>query len=371
MNRNIIILGTALFFAACGGKGTTDKKTELENLKKQQTELNEKISSIEKEMMKDGSEQNEHVKNVGLTTVQAQRFAHYIELQAKVDADENISISAKMPGVVSRILVKQGDEVKTGQILAELDNDVMQQGLEELKTAFTFANNLFMKQKNLWEQKIGTEVQYLSAKNNKEALEKKISTMNEQIDQSRMKSPINGTVDAVDIKIGQTVMPGLSYIRVVNFNSLKVKADAPESYASKIKIGNSVDIEFPDLNEQAKSVIRYAAKVINPLSRTFAVEAMLDSKGDYHPNMLAVIKIVDYSNDSAMVVPLNLIQNTEEGSVLFISKKDGTKTSAKKVLVKTGLTYKGKIEILSGLKNGDMVITTGFQDLNDGESIQQ
>lgn len=371
MNKFVIIFSAGLLLSACNGGSGTDKAKELEDLKKQEAELKTKIETLEKELLaSDTSGTMRHSKTVLLTNMQPASFAHYIELQGKVDAEENLAVSAKMAGVVSKISVKPGDAVRAGQVLAELDNGVMAQGVEEVKTALAFATSLYAKQKNLWEQKIGTEVQYLSAKNNKESLEKKLATMNEQLEMSQLKSPINGIVDAVDIKLGQALMPGLPAVRVVNMASLKVKADAAESYASKIKKGQKVKIDFPDLKMTVESEISHAARVINPLTRTFGIEASLGENGDYHPNMLAVIKVADYTNDSSMVVPVNVVQHSDDGSYIFIAQKSAKGMVAKKVMIQTGYTYNSRIEIISGIAAGDQVITTGFQDLNDGDSVQ-
>ena len=185
-----------------------------------------------------------------------------------------------------------------------------------------------------------------------------------------MKSPINGTVDAIDIKIGQALMPGLPSVRVVNMSSLKVKGEVAESYASKIKKGDKVIIEFPDMKKEITGEVSFAAKVINPLTRTFNVEVKLDNGTDYHPNMVAVMKIVDYHSDSALIVPRNIIQDGEDGTYIFTAGMVAGKKTAKKMHVRLGLTYNGKTEIAEGLVTGSSVITTGFQDLNDGESIQ-
>ena len=179
-------------------------------------------------------------------------------------------------------------------------------------------------------------------------------------------SPINGIVDAVDIKLGQATMPGLPAIRVVNMNSLKVKGEVAESYLAKVKSGNDVVVILPDMNDTVKTKISYAAKVISPLNRTFTITVNLDGKKDYHPNQIAIIKIIDYSNAKAFVVPVGAIQKAEEGSFVFIA--DGSK--AKKVKVKVGKMYNGRAEILEGLKEGDKFISKGFQELNDGETVK-
>jgi len=309
---------------------------------------------------------NDKTKTVELISLTTQVFNNFIDIQGKVDADENVIANAEMPGTVSKVHVRLGDAVNTGQVLAELDSKVIQQGIAELQNALELASTMFDKQKNLWDQKIGTEMQYLSAKNQKESLEKKMATLQEQLKMSKIISPINGIVDAIDIKLGQATMPGIPAIRVVNMNSLKVKGEVAESYLAKVKAGNEVVIIFPDMMDTVKAKISYAAKVISPLNRTFTITVNLDGKKEYHPNQIAIIKIIDYSNPKAFVIPVSTIQKTEEGDFVFIC--DGTK--AKKVKVKVGKMYNGKAEILEGLKEGDKFISKGFQELNEGEAVK-
>ncbi len=245
------------------------------------------------------------------------------------------------------------------------------QSMEELKTQFEFTNNIFQKQKSLWEQKIGSEVQFLTAKNNKDALEKKLATLNQQLDMSKLKSPMNGAVDAIDIKVGQSLMPGLPAIRVVNFSNLRVKAEVPESYVPKVKKGNDAVIFFPDLNKEISSKISYTAKVINNTTRTFTANATLETdKQNYHPNMIAVLKIIDYQNDSAIVIPVNLIQHSENAQYVYITANENGKNIARKKEIKVGQIYNGKAEVLSSLAVNDKLITVAYFDVTDGMIIK-
>lgn len=368
MKKVILSFVTICILVSCG---SSDKQVQLDKLKKQRTEIDARIKTLETELAATGgNKENKKTRSVLISSLNYQPFQHYIEVQGKVDGDENVSISAKMGGAVSKILVKEGDNVTIGQVLAELDNQVALQGMEELKTALNFASTMYDKQKSLWDQKIGTEVQYLSAKNNKESLEKKLTTLQEQLEMMQLKSPINGTVDGIDIKIGQTIMPGMPAIRVVNLSNLKVKAEVAEAYSSKVKKGNDVLIYFPDMKKEIRSVIGYSAKVINNTTRTFMVESPLENSTEYHPNMIAILKIVDYKQDSSIVVPLNVIQNVGGSVYVYVAVNEGGKPVARKKEVAVGQIYNGNAEIISGLIKGDKLIVTGFQDLNDGELIK-
>lgn len=370
MKKIVLIIFITGFIASCG---SGDKKAKLEKLKQQNSDLVEQIKKLEEEIAMSGDTtiNTLKTKDVSVKPIAYETFKHFIDVQGRVDGDENITISGKMAGTVDRILVNEGDEVSVGQVLAELDNSVLNQSLEELKSALVFASDVYEKQKNLWDQKIGTEIQFLSAKNNKEGLEKKIATLKEQMELSKIKSPINGVVDAVDIKIGQTLMPGMPAVRVVNLNKLKAKAEISETYASKVRSGNDVVIFLPDLNKEIVSKISYTSKVINNTTRTFSAEADLDSQNqDYRPNMIAILKVVDYRKDSAVVIPLNLIQHSSASEFVYVVGNKNGKDIAIRKDVAVGQVYNGKAEIINGLNQNDKLITSGYLDLTEGMLIK-
>jgi membrane fusion protein (multidrug efflux system) len=371
MKKALLFITAIAFLASCGSSDKGDKKqAQLEELKKQQAEIAIKIKNLEAAIAAEGkTADNTKYKNVVVTDASLKRFTHYLDIQGKIDAEENITISAKMPATVTRILVKAGKQVKTGELLAELDNSTIVAGIEELKTGMQLANTMYEKQKALWDQKIGTEVQYLQAKSQKESLDKRLATLYEQLDMTKIKSPINGTVDEVMLRIGQTTAPGAPGIRIVNMGTLKAKAEVAEAYAGRIKEGNDVKIMFSDAQKEILAKVTYSGKVINAMNRSFTVEAALDADQELHPNMLAILKIADYKNDSAIVVPINTVQNSEEGQFVMVAKQNGNKITAERRAVKQGLSYNGNVEILSGLNVGDKVITTGYQDLNQGDAI--
>ena len=370
MKKLFIILIGSISLIACSKNASNDPKTELENLKKDQAALQDKINKLESEISVADTNYNTKAKEIQITEAIPKPFIHYIEVQAKVDGDENVAVNPEIGGTITKVNVNSGQQVSKGTILAELDAASTLKAIEETQSQVDFANTLYMKQKSLWDQKVGSEVQYLTAKNNYESGLKRLATLREQLDMSRIKSPINGNVDAVDIKVGQTVMPGISAFHVVNLTNLKVKGEVAESYVSKVKKGNDVLILFPDIGKEINSSISYSGNIIDPLNRTFKVEVALPNKSnDLHPNMVASLKIVDYKSLNAFIVAVNVVQNGEEGQYLYIAEGDKGKQKAKKCIVKTGLSYNGYTEIVSGLKEGDNIITTGYQDLVDGQSL--
>jgi len=369
MNKNsMLILALTVIMVACGGgKGGSDIKTELEKLKKEKTTLDAKIAKLEEEVAKSDTTKKEKLVEVLVMPLTPSIFKSYIEVQGRVDADENVNLSTEMPGTITKIHVKVGDHVTKGQVLAETDARAQIQQMADLQTSLDLAKQVYEKQKNLWDQKIGTELQYLQSKNTKESLENKISTMQEQVRMTKIISPIDGTVDLVDIKLGQMAAPGLNAITVVNFSNLKVKADVAEAYASRVKNGEEVLVLFPDMKDSIRSTVHYASRAIKQLTRTFAVEVLLDNKKEYHPNTVARLKINDYQSPKPeLVVPVKYIQKGAQESFVMVDEKG----IAVKKVVKMGREYSGVAEILEGLKEGDMLITDGYDLVNEGTQIK-
>ncbi|RZJ23739.1 MAG: efflux RND transporter periplasmic adaptor subunit [Acinetobacter sp.] len=361
--KRILFIAAIAFLAACSNK--KDPKAELAELKKQRTELDAKIAKLETTL---GASDTTKVvaKDVSVIDVAESSFKNYLEIQGKIDAEENIQVNPEAQGVVTAVYAKIGQNVSRGQVLAQIDDKVLRQNINELQTQLTLATSLFNRQKNLWDQKIGTEVQYINAKTQKEAAENRIATLRSQISMYKIKSPISGTIDAMDLKVGQSVAPGMSGIRVINASNLKAKALVAETYAGRVSQGDEVNVVFPDVPDSLKTKITFASKTIDPASRSFEVQINLPSNKRYRPNMLAVLKIVDYQNTKAIVIPVSAIQKSESGDFVFVAVNG----IAKKAVVKTGKSYEGKVEILSGLKVGDKVITAGAQNLNEDDSVK-
>lgn len=371
-NKNllqVLALGWALVMLSSCGSKSLDKAAQLAALKDQKAKLEAEIATLEKEV--GGADGNvQRIKTVGLTEVSTGVFRHYIDLQGRVDAEENVSVTAKMPGTLTRILVKNGDIVKKGQLLAQIDDGVLMKSMAELEHQLATAEDIYNRQKGLWDQKIGTEVQFIQAKSQKEGLERSIATLKENLNQTRIYAPIGGSVDMVQLKTGQAISPGIPLCNIVNLSQLKIVGEVTEAYAAKVRKGDVANVFFPDLNKEISVRVSYVGKTINPNTRTFTVECNMPSGSDYRANMVAVIKIIDYQNPKAIVVPVNLIQTAEDGEFVMVAdKKDGKQATARKVPVKQGSNYSGMVEIASGLKAGDYVISTGFQDVNNGETV--
>ncbi len=351
---------------------STDKNAELEKLKIKHDEIATKIAQLEAEIYPQGTDTAAKPVTVKVEPVTGCVFTHYIEVQGVVDGDQNVAVSPQTPGIVTAVYVTEGSNVKKGQVMAELDAIVLKQSLDELKTQSSLVSNLFEKQKALWEKNIGSEVQYLQAKTNKEALEMKIKTLQGQIDMARVISPINGTVESMPLKVGQMASPGMptSAIRVINMNSAKIKAAVSENFASKIQKGNDVLVRFPDLGKEIESKLSFTSRYIDPSNRTFQVECKIQTgEIPLRANMIAYVKIKDYTNEQAICLPVNYIQSNNEGKFVFVAVQKDDKWMATRRPVKPGMDYNGVTEILEGLSEGDKVISSGYQSINEGALI--
>ncbi len=362
MKKILVIISILAAFTACNSQ--LDKRAELDKLIKEHDKLTERIKSLESELASD-SGASKKVINVAITEIQPMVFKHYIEVQGKVDGDENVAVSARTAGVVLSINVDEGQKVTKGQLLGILDAQVLYASLADMENQLVFVTDIYNRQKNLWDQNIGTEVQYLTAKNNKESLESKIKTLKDQIGMSRITSPINGTVEEIPIKIGQSVAPGMTAFRVVNFSKIKVVADVAEAYSPRIKSNDSVLVYFPDFNQEYATRLSFTSKYINALNRTFGIEAQLGTlKQEVRANMIAVLKINDYKSANAFAVPANVIQKSMNEYFVYVATEEKGKKIARKQTVTLGMNYNGLTEVLTGLKAGDKIITSGYQDVN-------
>lgn len=356
--------------AACSAATPDDKKEQLEKLRAQQAEISKQVQQLEKDIAATNPEEaNVKTKDVAVAEVTPKKFDHYVQTQGRVEAEDNIAISAKSSGVITAVYANEGQQVSKGQVLAQIDNGVIVRNIESLKTQLELAQTVFERQKNLWDQKIGTEVQFLQAKNNKESLERQLESLQEQNDMMRIKSPINGTVDEVIVKIGEAVQPGQPAVRVVNTSELKIAASVSEAYVTQIKKGNKVLVHIPELKKDLESKVTFVGRTIDPLSRTFAIEVALPSEANLRPNMTGVIKVVFHTAPDAITVPINVVQSINNEKIVFVAETKGKATVARKKVVTVEGVYNGQAQV-NGLAPGDKVITFGYQGLNDGEFVK-
>lgn len=369
-NRLKIVAIAGLFTACSAATPEDDKKARLDKLKSEQAELMKEIQALEKEIAKENpAEVTLRSKEVSVTEVLPRKFNHYVQTQGRVESENNILVSAKSPGVITRVLVSEGQHVSRGQVLAQIDNSIIVRSIESMKTQLELANTVYERQKNLWDQKIGTEVQYLQAKTNKESLERQLASLQEQNEMTRIKAPIAGTVDEVHVKVGENIAPGMPAVRVVNSNDLKLVANVSEAYVTTIKKNDKVIVSIPELKRDIEAKVNFVGRNIDPLSRTFTVEVNLKSLPDLRPNMTATVKVVFHTADAAIVVPVNVIQTVNGEKVVYIAEAKGKQTFARKKVVTVDGVYDNLAQV-NGLSAGDKVITFGYQGLNDGDLIK-
>ncbi len=372
--KNIVFATLILILASCGGGSELDKKkSELAQYKATFAELKGKIEQLEKEIaVLDTAKVSQKARLVTLKPIRRSAFAHYVDLQGSVDSDENVAVQPGMPGLVTRVYVKEGDMVTAGKVLAETDNRAIRESIAQLQTNYDFAKTAFEKQKRLWDQKIGSEIQFLQAKTQYESLGKSMDALQAQLDMTRIKSPIAGVVDQANVKVGEFAAPNMfGAFRVVNEKSMKVIAKVAESYIGKVKVGNPVSIRIPDLNDTLIAKISYVGKVVDPMSRTFAVEISLGGiENDLRPNMMTMISIQDELLPDAVVVKSNYVQKDAMGNT-YLMLAEGAKGSmkAKKQLVKTGLSYGDFVVITEGLNGTEQYIESGYQEVTDGQPL--
>ena len=360
--KKLLIIPAILFLAACSNK-PQDKTAELAELKKQQAELTDKIAKLESETTnKDSVKATE----VGVVVAKAGNFTNYVDVQGKIDAQDNVVAYPQAQGIITSINARPGQHVSKGQVLAQLDNSVLRQQIQQAEIQAGLARTLFERQKNLWDQKIGTEVQFLQSQTNLQSAQKQINALQQQADMYRIKSPISGTIDQMDLKLGQVAMPGATGIRIVDADILKVKADVPETYAGSVKQGNNVKILIPDANDSLVTKITFAARVIDPVSRSFPIEVKLPARKNLRPNMTAVLRIANYSKNNVITIPIKAVQNSEAGNYVYVIEN----SLAKRKVIQQGNTSNGKVEVTSGLKDGDQVIVEGASDVEEGDKVK-
>lgn len=377
--KQFILISATVLFAACAGKkeentSLAGKKTELQQLTDQRDALSKKILALETEIQKlGGSTAPEKTKLVQITELVNSDFSHYIELQGKI-MTENVSYVTPrgMGGQVKSIYAKEGDAVKKGQLLMKLEDGIIQQNIKQVESQLSFARNIFSRQENLWKEGIGTEVQYLSAKNNVESLEKQLELVKEQLSTTSVYAQVSGVIEDVSIRVGETFMGSpMAGITIVNPTLLKAVVDVPENYVSRIRKGMQVVISIPDLNESFNSSISLVSETINVTSRSFTAESKITGRSAVKPNQVAVIKILDHEAKNAIVIPVETVQADEKGKYVYVQSLEKGKLIARKKQIMIGEFYDENIEVKSGLSTGDKLITKGYQGLYDGQLITE
>ncbi len=374
--KNIILFLVALLFlmSSCGNENKSKTEQQIINYQKQVTAINKKIDRLQQKLNKENK--NKEITTGRKVTVNVRKleptvFNHFFDASGEIESVHEAYISPEVTGQIEKIFVKEGDYVKKGQLLAQLNSDIIQDNIRELKTSLELASYTYKKQKSLWKKQIGSELQYLQAKTNYESLQNKLSTLQTQYQRSFIKSPIDGYVDAIDLKIGEMAIPGQRFFHVINLSRLYVNSQISEAYLPIIHKGDAVEVRFSAFPSIVlhKKVYRIG-KVINKQSRTFKLQLKINNpKQLLKPNLLAIIRIKDYTNPKAIVVPSFIIREDIQGYYLYVVTTEDGQKIARKRYVKIGKSFKKTTEVISGLKTGETIITQGYNNVTNGSVL--
>ena len=372
MKKLLWIIIAGLFFVSCSDQATNDPekiKKEISEYREQIAVLNEKIAGLEQQLEEAG-DPDEQKKGVMIRVEKAQirPFSEYFEATGELEAEDEAYISPETPGQIAKIYVEEGQKVKKGQLLAKLNTDLIESNIDELKTQLDYARTMFEKQKELWSKKIGSERQYLDAKNKLESLQNKLRTLETQYEKSMIYAPINGYVEEIFQKEGEQASPGFQMMQIVGLDKLKVTANISEAYLPVIHEGDTVEITFPTYPGLVMhKPISRIGHVVSKQNRTFKVQIYIDNKdGLLKPNLLAGVKINNYNSDNHIVIPSRVVREDLKGAYLYVARKDGKRWVARKKYITLGKSYRNKSEVISGLEPGELIITDGFNNVADG-----
>jgi RND family efflux transporter MFP subunit len=359
--------------SSCSSDGG-DKKELLNKYKAELAELTSKIEQLETEISEESGEELAELDLIGVNVkkMTPETFVNTFEINGNVTSDQNIIVSSEAAGQLKKIFVKEGDKVNQGDVIAVLNTSVLEKNLDELENSYVLVNQLYERQERLWQQKIGSEIQYLQSKTEKEGLEKKIKSVKAQLALSTVTASINGVIETIFVKEGEMVGPGAPVVQLVNNNKLKISADVTESALKNVKKGDLVSVAFPALGvDFFTAPITRVGSTINPQNRTFKVEILLDNNNDIlKPNAMAVLRISDFKTDSALVVPSTVINQDSKGNYVFIVKEKNDSKIVFKHYITVGKNNNGQTQILKGLDAGDEVVTAGNNQIVDGMKVK-
>lgn len=372
--KKVVLIATSLLLIACGEKSTDDliKDKNITELKNRKATIQAELEKIDAALLK-GNKAPESEALVSVLTIKDTVFNHYLEIQGNVNTKENILVQPEFGGTLTALNVKAGQRVSKGQILGKVDDAGMSQQLASIENQYALAKTTFERQKNLWDKKIGSEIQFLQAQAQMISAQKSVAQMRAQVAKTVIRAPFSGTIDEVFVERGQVVAPSpQGLMRIVNLSNMYVSTTVPETYIGKLKVGTVVDVFLTSLGKTYKGKVRQVANFINPSNRSFGIEVSVPNPDNLlRPNQVAKLKIIDYTTINAIVVPTNVVQEDgEHNKFVFIATNvNGKSGVAKKVLVKVGKSSDNVTEILSGLTANDVIVTEGANTIADGMKL--
>jgi len=347
------------------------KRAELADKKAILKSLESEIKILESEILKLDPPKEKSPILVNGKKLKNEIFERFITIQGIVESNDLVNVSAEMGGRIKTLRVNEGDYVRRGQSLATLDMETFEKQIEEINTSLSLASTVYERQKRLWDQNIGSEIQYLQAKNNKERLEKSLETLESQVAKREIYAPISGYVDRKFLSAGEMAAPGVPIVNILDASQVKITADIPESYLGKINRGDIVEIHFPALNRNIQEKINQISRTIDPANRTFQIEINTSNKNNtLKPNLLAEVKFMDYKQENSIVAPVDYILEEVSGNkFVYTAQQRDNKMVAKKTYVQLGESYNGQIIIVEGLKEGDILVTDGSRNVAENDPI--
>ncbi len=381
MTKTNILFATLIIFlgiTACNRdteqETTADGiKQQISNYRSQINELTTEINQLERKLIEMG--EMDAVRNripVSIKEMEYSYFENYFKVSGSVEAVKTALISPETSGHLQQVFVEKGEAVSKGQLIARLSTQVIENNIEELKTGLRLAETVYERQKRLWDQEIGSELQYLEAKNNAESMRNRLSTLESQLDQAVMRSPIDGFVDEIFLKEGELVMPGNPVMQVINLDELYINADVSEAYLPYVTRGEEVILRFPAWPDfEMKVPVHRIGHVINPENRSFRLQLRIPNPNhNFKPNMMASISIQSYSQDNAIVVPTMLIGYDNQGHYVFTAKERNGVMVARKSYIERGADGEGQTLVKSGLRPGDLLIHQGHHRISSGDLVR-
>ncbi|MGF1533411.1 MAG: efflux RND transporter periplasmic adaptor subunit [Bernardetiaceae bacterium] len=363
--------------AACGGASkqpltTAEKEAQLTQLRQSVVELQNQIQELEASIRAEkGETAEDNLRRITAIRLETKTFQHFIEVQGNVTSDQNVLVNPEMSGTITRVHVREGDRVSAGQTLATLDDAILRSNIAELESRLSLAQQTFDRQKNLWDQKIGTEMQFLQAKNQVEVLQRNIAVLEEQRAKANVKAPIAGTINEVFVNQGEMANPAMPVARIVSLSQVKVEAEVSERYLPVIRKGDKITLHFPVLNQSQEAMIDFVGDYVDATNRTFKVQARLNNpKGSIKPNMIATLKINDLTQKDAVAIPLNLIQQSADGTkfVWVVAPQEG-KQIVERRNIRPGIAYEGMVLIEEGLGGNETLVEKGYSEVVAGEEV--
>jgi membrane fusion protein, multidrug efflux system len=374
MKKLLIIVPVAVLLWACGGSTANTEiavlLAEKDSLTTIYRDAGKRLKEIEKEL--EGLNGDKKLTLVSTVAVNQGTFSHYFDVHGVVEANKNAQLFAETPGVIKKIFVQKGQKVSAGQLLLEIDSEIIEKNIAEVQTSLELATELYNRQEKLWKEKIGSEVQYLEAKNRKEGLENSLRTLQAQKEKAKVRAPFAGVIDEVFPKEGEMAGMQMPLFRLVNMDKVYVKCDISESYVMTIKQGTDVEVYFPSFGQTVKAKISRTGQYINPNNRTFQVEVdLMNLTQTIKPNLLATVKIKDFEQENALIIPSRLLQQSTDGrDFVYVARAENNEVKVHKVFVLAGMSHDDHTMIIEGLEAGDMLVDRGSRSIKDGQAVR-